>query len=412
MYVISIILIQIPGYKISLGEGVNSELYHGFDIDLYLLYVSFMILTPAGLILGNLFGRNIGIRTHERKYFEKYMVLWLIFILVYSLAYFSWLPEIPLNSLIKGDIGVLELTISRVAITHQLSELMEIPFVFRYWRNFLQSCFLVLFLYYFLKYRSKGLLEKLLIFSLFLYLGYCFLFTLEKARFLETFISIFIVSFVGRKVPLEKIVLFISTFMIFILIMYIYFMGAKVENFIDFFTLLSGRLAEQSASTYLGIEYVRSNGFLLLNGISMPIINKIFTIDYVDIGRWAYEVMIPAYTEMGTIGAAGGMSLAELYFCFSWFSLPIFFFFTIIYGFFDAVFLNSVFSERSTLKAREIHLAFYAAISALYSFAISSSVFLLFAFPTILSPQLIFILVLYCSLIEIRKISFYHIVKA
>ena len=83
MYVISIILIQIPGYKISLGEGVNSELYHGFDIDLYLLYVSFMILTPAGLILGNLFGRNIGIRTHERKYFEKYMVLWLIFILVY-----------------------------------------------------------------------------------------------------------------------------------------------------------------------------------------------------------------------------------------------------------------------------------------------------------------------------------------
>ena len=409
MYVLSIILIQIPGYHISLGEGFDVGSNRGFDIDIYLLYISFIILTPAGLILGNYYGKNIGVRTQERKYSESYIVISLIFILVYSLAYFTWLPEIPLNSLLKGDVGILEVTISRVAITHQLSELMEIPFVFRYWRNFLQSLFLIIFLYVFLKYSGGSLLDKLFISLLFVYLGYCFLFTLEKAPFLEILIAIFMVSFIQRKFPLMKFLMFIGIFFIFTFAMYIYFMGVELDNYFELFSLVWERLGKQSASTYFEIEYIRENGFLLLNGINMPIINKIFVLDYVDIGRWAYEVMFPAYAEMGTIGAAGGMSLAELYFCFSWFSLPIFFIFTVIYGFFDAVFLNAVFSERSTEKARKIHLAFYAAISALYSFAISSSVFMLFAFPTIFNPSVIFILALYCCVFDVKRTSFYAI---
>ena len=409
MYFLSIILIQIPGYQISFGEGFDAVSSRGFDIDIYILYVSFIVLTPVGLILGNLCGKNIGVRTHERKYFERYIVISLIFIFVYSLAYFIWLPEIPLNSLLKGDTGILEVTVSRVAITHQLSELMETPFVFRYWRNFLQSLFLIIFLYIFLKYIGGSLLEKLLILLLSVYLGYCFLFTLEKAPFLEILIAIFIVSYTQRKFPLLKFVIFIGIFFISTFFMYIYFMGVGLDNYIDLFSLVWGRLGKQSASTYIEIDYIRENGFLLLNGIKMPIINKIFNLDYVDIGRWAYEVVSPEYTEMGTIGAAGGMSLAELYFCFSWFSLPIFFIFTIIYGFFDAVFLNAVFSDRSTEKARKIHLAFYAAISALYSFAISSSVFMLFAFPTIFNPSMLFILALYYCIFDVKKTSFYFV---
>lgn len=409
MYVFSIILIQIPGYHISLGEGFEPISSRGFDIDIYLLYMSFIVLTPAGLILGNLCGKNIGVRTHERKYFEIYIVISLVFIIVYSLAYFMWLPEIPLNSLLKGDVGVLEVTISRVAITHQLSELMEIPFVFRYWRNFLQSLFLIIFLYVFLKYFKGSLLKKSLILLLFAYLGYCFLFTLEKAPFLEILIAIFIVSFIQRKLPLMKFLIFAGIFFISTFAMYIYFMGVELDNNLNLFSLVWERLGKQSVSTYFEIEYIREHGFLLFNGINMPIINKLFILDYVDIGRWAYEFMFPGYTEMGTVGAAGGMSLAELYFCFSWFSLPIFFVFTIIYGFFDAVFLNAVFSERSTEKARKIHLSFYAAISALYSFAISSSVFMLFAFPTIFNPSIIFILALYYCFFDVRKTSFYLI---
>jgi hypothetical protein len=409
MYVLSVILIQIPGYQISLGEGFEAVSSRGFDLDIYLIYISFIILTPAGLMLGNLCGKNIGVRTQERKYFDIYIVISLIFIIVYSLAYFTWLPEIPLNSMLKGDVGILEVTISRVAITHQLSELMETPFVFRYWRNFLQSLFLIIFLYVFLKHFGGSLLEKLFIFLLFVYLGYCFLFTLEKAPFLEILIAIFMVSFIQRKFPLIKFLIFIGIFFISTFAMYIYFMGVELDNYFELFSLVWERLGKQSVSTYFEIEYIRENGFLLLNGIKMPIINKIFILDYVDIGRWAYEVMFPGYTEMGTIGAAGGMSLAELYFCFSWFSLPLFFIFTIIYGFFDAVFLNAVFSERSTEKARKIHLAFYAAISALYSFAISSSVFMLFAFPTIFNPSIFFILALYCCIFDVRKTSFYFI---
>ena len=409
MYVLAFLFIMLHGYEIASGNAIRPALSRGFDIEIYFLYLSYVVLLPLGLIAGNFYGKSFRVECHDRKNtkFRVYSVL--LFIVIYALLYFCWLPYIPVNSILTGSGDIGALAIERINITHQLGLHNTIPFPFRYWRNFLQPVFLIIFAYLLLSSQNKPLFHKIFLFFVFLFLVYCSVFTLEKAPMVYIIIALMMVALIKKgNLRLSKILGYVVLLIIIMIIMYHFFMGAKAETFTQPFSIIWDRISRQSVSTYIQIEYVRDHGFLLFKGIDLPILKHFIDYGYTNPSKWAYEILMPAYANAGAVGAAGGMSLAQLYFCFSWFSIPIFFLFVCAYGFFDSLFLNSIYSERSSMTARKIHMAFYVGLSSYYSMALASSVFLLFAFPTVFNPSVFFFLLLYMYLMNIAKLKVYR----
>ena len=134
MYTMAILLIMIPGYQIASGTENNLiqlGFSRGFDIELYCIYISFIIISTVGLLFGQLSGKPIFLKTTPRAAVKKRAKIILILVIIYSIAYLCWLPVIPINNLIAGS-DIFSLTIQRMQVTHSI-ERFEIPVIFRYW---------------------------------------------------------------------------------------------------------------------------------------------------------------------------------------------------------------------------------------------------------------------------------------
>lgn len=414
MYIMAIILVMIPGYQIVSGTEyahiVRLGFSRGFDIELYWLYISFIIISTVGLLLGQISGKPIFLKTIPRATVKKKANIVLVFIILYSIAYFYWLPVIPINSLIAGT-DIYSLTIERMQVTHSMDIIFKVPVLFRYWRNILQPVFLAFFILLTLNLNLKRLSSKLLWAVTGLFLIYCSIFTLEKAPVIYILIALIFVGYIiqppgsyiklllkglsGRNLSIIVIGFFA------IVIMYKSFMGADMANIKTIFNTIWSRLAAQSASTYLQIEYVRKyTGFIGLNGIDLPLIKHFINYNYIDLSKMAIIDMFPSIAKQGYVGAAGGLSLAQLYFCFSWLAFPLFFLFTFLMGFIDTILLNTIYKPKKSDPSRNINIAFYSAFSTYFSMALVSSVFVIFAIPTILNPGVIIYLLFYFLLIK------------
>ncbi|NTZ20255.1 hypothetical protein EXW96_22715 [Paenibacillus sp. JMULE4] len=218
-------------------------------------------------------------------------------------------------------------------------------------------------------------------------------------------IATFLVFSFDAKLTIKKIIFSILAAMIALFSMYILFMGVNTGSIIELIKLPFIRIFNQSSATYVQINYVRQEGFLSINGIYMPLISSLLGIQYFDISQWAYKIIYAGYADLGAVGTSGGMSLTELYFAFSWFGVPLFIGFVMMYGLVDSVMLNTI--KFNTGKAKLINTAFYIAVSSFYSLALVGSVFTFFTFPTILNPSLFFICMLYIYLINVTKIKIY-----
>ena len=91
-YLLAMFLAIIPGYQISRGEFYDSRFSHGLDVDVYLLYLLFSVLFPAGLAFGQLAGKNHFVFARERSKYGRRINITLAFIAVYSILYFIWIP--------------------------------------------------------------------------------------------------------------------------------------------------------------------------------------------------------------------------------------------------------------------------------------------------------------------------------
>ena len=110
MYIIAIFLVMIPGYQIVSGTAyahlVRLGFSRGFDTELYWIYLSFIIISTVGLLLGQLSGKPIFLKTTPRAVVQKKAKLILALVIIYSISYLAWLPVIPINSLITGEMFI------------------------------------------------------------------------------------------------------------------------------------------------------------------------------------------------------------------------------------------------------------------------------------------------------------------
>lgn len=409
-FAFAFIVIALPGFYVAAGTAddlIEHNFHRGFDTQLFWIYFLFMPIVSTALILGQVVGQKIFIKTIPREKLDLKIKLIIILSIVYCLAYLLWLPHIPLNSLLfSSSLNFYEIYMQRIVITHGLGQSESLPFVFRYWRNIAHYILPFLLYFYFIT-KEVNKRSTLLVLFFFLYTMYLQLFTIEKAPFFVFLLGLMFVLYLEKqrtpisrkKINLRSKLKYITAMIMIsasIVFVYKYFMN--VQDGI-LWSLLS-RFASQSTSNYIQIEYIRQIGFLGFSGIKMPLLSSLLNIEFIDPSKYAIAVINPSYVEGDIMGAAGGMSLTNLYYIMGWFSIPTFFGFVFLFGYIDRIIINTIYNPVNR-NGFYLNISFYAMFSFHFAIAVGSYVWLIFAIPTILSPSLIIIMAVYFIFIKI-----------
>jgi hypothetical protein len=391
----------LPGYYVATGNALPI-VYHGFDIEVYWIYVVFSIVLPAGLLVGQVLAANIRLNVTRRG--SEHSRVWLVAaaMIIYGLLYIRWLGTVPLNDLLFGSHDLLQTVIRRVQITHQLGEMESLPVVFQYWRVVLQMFSLIIFIY-FAQYLRQGAINRAVLFAMFVLLTYAYVFTLEKAPYLYALTALYLLR-ADRTFRVRSALLFVGVGLLAVYVMYVTFMGSSTEVWYEPFSEIGQRISAQSASVYAQVEYVRDNGFIWLRGIDLQFARRLLDNDYIDLSVWAFRRLSAEYVKLGVIGAAGGNAFAQLYFMFSWLAIPLFFVTVFIYGFVDRVFSNTINSGALDKRTAMVVRSFYIALIPFTALGFAGSVFTVFGAPMLLNSSLILLIVFFSGYVKFSNI--------
>lgn len=393
-FLICVFLAFLPGYYVVAGTGstlIYEEHYRGFDIELYVIYLITIILTPSALILGASAASTKYFYMHARRHFKLRYCILILFLFAYAAYYFQWLPSVPLNILFfEHDLS--KTYASRLLITHGFTTLNP-PFIISYWRLLLQLLGMTLFLISLFLYKSNpSRLKKICLILFFLFVSYTLVFNIEKASFFYFIIMVFIAnkattigpnkSWSGLKqiFQLNSLVFYIAVIGLLVLFYYV-FMGGD-------FSELMERLSNQTASNYLQIEHYRNIGAEGFASLGSNLLNTLFNLTpKKDLSTLAY-IDLHGMRGNGYTGSAAGMFSTVIYFSFGWWFAPLTFIFVFIIGYIDKIATNSVI--KSTGLGKNILTPIYISsilILAMRAFSSPSGILS----PTyILSPWIIF----------------------
>jgi len=322
------------------------------------------------------------------------------FIVFYACAYFHWVPEVPLKNLLFGTSQAGDAAEQRISITHQLGGLgSELPWVFRFWRGIIQNwpvavCFILAY-----KKATGGKISSVLYYPCVLGTAWLLTFTLEKASLVEFVFGLAVIPMmVKRKTQYIRLAASVGVVTLLSMACIAVFIRPETSGV---FKALTNRLNGQTSSIYVQIQHVREQGYLGLRGIKFPFESWILGKDYyISLSTEAYAAIFPEMARAGYVGSAGGLSLAELYFAFGWFGLPIFVLLVGILSWMDIVWRNSITLSSRGEGFRCINGAFYVLGMTLYSLTYVGSLFMIVSFPFGLSAECLLIAILYFWLIK------------
>lgn len=230
----------------------------------------------------------------------------------------------------------------------------------------------------------------------FLFVSFCLLFTLEKASFFYFLLSLYIVLGVSRFNGLKndnsfsglisgRLVGLLVIFAAGLSLIYHFFMNGSI---IDAFS----RMARQTASNYIQINYIKNYGYIGLDGLNSNILQAFGAQkESVNFSELAIIDLYPTLHDSGLTGAAGGMFSTNLFFMFGWAGLVVAFVYVIALGIFDRIFCNSAFSEKNT-RVSYILISFYAFFCSWYAMRAFSSPLAVFSVDYIFNPALLIFL--------------------
>lgn len=390
-YIFAIFFAMLPGYGIANGDIGYFYDGQGMILNLYLIYLLFIVITTFCLLLGQIAGNNRVIKLSFRKHLKSRISYMTIGIIIYSIIYLLWLPSIPLNYLLLGG-SEIQSSLMRLEITHGLKN-SEVPFLFRYWRNFLQLFLPCLVLFYIFNKKTPVFVRV----TLFFFQLYLLIFTLEKAVAMYFFIAIILFSIINvekieflnriRNVIKLRYILIIIIAIMTLIFSYTEFMGSTTP-----LQSIYERVGKQTGSTRLMLEYVESGGFIGIKGLDMPIIKHLIDYEYINLSQKAIIELYPNRNSDEIAGAAGGLSLAQLYFMFSWWGLFLFAGAILTVGFLDRIFFKTIFSLPKS-DQRLLLMSFYCTFAGFNALSLTSSIFNWFSFPIFFSPELILFLI-------------------
>lgn len=406
-YSVSIFTIMLPGYYIANGEIINDILGSRLDfcLDLYLVYLAYMLLTPIGLLIGQVSAKKHHLIIIKRKDFNRRIFFAFLAVLIYDVLYLIWVPYNPLMDLLVNK-DLSDIAIKRLAITHGIGSYTKVPFIFRYWRLFVYNFSPILIFYYIQKQRINSWL-KIWLFVLLITLLF---FTLEKVVIIYLCVFYIITKlFIEGKTryfySLKGIInrknllfLFISIFIL--ILMYVFIMGSE-----DPLASIFMRTFRQSASTRIMIEYVKDAGFFGIKGMDMPILGDLIDYNYINLSKKAIIDIYPNMNSTELAGSAGGMSFAELYFMFGWYSIAIYLLAMFLTGFMDKILFNTCWCKYNLRNdSHNLMIIIYSYLCGFHIMSLGASVFIFFSFPLLLSPGILLLALFSALFIRIYRI--------
>jgi len=404
------VILAFPGFYVAEGTAdklIDKRFSSGFDVELYWLYFAFMPVISTALILGQMCGQRMYIRTIPRNKMDTIIKLLFFVVSIYCLMHLLCLPDIPFNNLFfSSSYKFAEIYLQRISITHGLGQEESLPFVFRYWRHIAQVILPTLFCYLFItSYIGKRGVWTILF--LFCFVSYLQVFTIEKAPFLSFMLSIILLLYLRRqnesrgksnrqfRIIIQYGAGLITTFacIVFANQLFMNVQDGILNSFLS-------RLMVQSSSDYLQIDYVRQNGFLGFSGFHMPILSSLLNIEHISLSKYAMSLMYPLEDMGEVMGTGGGMSLTNLYYIMGWFSVPALFMFVFAFGLVDKTIINSIYNPINK-DAFYFNISFYATCISHYAICVGSSIWMVFAIPTILSASLMTAMAVYFIIIRV-----------
>ena len=365
---------------------------------LYKCYIWNSLALTGGLILGNLYkspmeyedSRKIVPEHMSPSFIIKFIIL---IIGVYAFFYFSFIKHIPLIELFKNfSISKQTLAFYRQTITHDYEGYYSIPFLFRYYRIFLQVIPLFIVNYLFVFYLNSK--HKTLFFIFLLFTIFTHTYTLEKSYIVKLLLSLFITYSMVKKLSIKKIFWFSCLLLIVIASMYVLFMGTT--SFRDSIRNPLRRLViGQTESIYLQNQILEEEGFLRGKSIPMPIIDNILKRKIINLSKIAYQEMFSKFsTEYNVVGAAGTTPVFYYYQNFGLIlGVLIVFFLNWIIGMFDSVMSYKIIRKEGYSNFGRI--ALYSVLAIFFSNAAFGTYLLAFSFPWFFSVELYVIFVCY-----------------
>ena len=384
-YFISIPFVMIPGFFIANHSftyfnsyiEINSIFTNSVDYTIYFLYIFFMLISSIGLTFGQLLAKNYVLKLELCHNYVKKAKITMILIVIYAICYFIWVPEVPIFKLFTTD--YISAVKARLSITHGLASL-DPPLLFRYWRTVFWVFSFFLVLYYLNTIQS--LVLKIV---LFLMQSLLMVFTLEKIGLMYFMLSLICIvrykSFLGHKSNRTKSIIIVFFTILGLVGMYVVFSKQSFP-----ISSIIARVFKETAVLPFEIEYVRQNGFLGIKNIPMHLFDDLIGIPIVDVSKMAIIELYPQYNTTELSGAAGGLSIANLYMSFGWISILLFFLYAFFVGFVDRVILRSI-GLKKNVKDRVFLMSAYYTFALNNLFSLVSSVFMLFSLTLILNPK-------------------------
>lgn len=374
----------------------SSELW-SFRFNVLLCYILFfLIITISFTLIDNKsifkFGRSLDVSISDSA-------IWFVygFILLYTIAYFVYLRDIPLISLLKsGD--TTSAAMARLEVTHNITEHYDLPIVFRYARFIRDTPMSLLTCLAFLKYhynrKYKTMFFVILITTIF-YQTYA----LEKAGLIYIILILFFCYIQTLKKVSEANLKMIFVFALIVLClyaMYSFFMGQD-ENVFE--SVFNRTCLRQTGWIYFQDKLLdtRYGGCLYGEGISIFLFDSLLGRSPVALTKEVYDLFYTQYSNEGYTGTTGGMPLFYLYSNLGFLiGGIIFYFMCYVVAKIDNTFLMN------KANSSKLRIACYATFLSLSIQGYMSNMSTIFMLPFIWSPH---VLSLILTVICLKKLS-------
>lgn len=372
------VFVYLPAYYIYRG-GVLANNDASIDMFVYLILL-FQILF-ACLVAWFVWSVKIDFKLKFAKRRGHVLVynLILLFVITYTVAYFVHYYElIPIFKIASGDFLSVAATL-RSDLTHGFED----SSIFSYYRPVTKD--LLFFIVFAMIANSRtSFIAKLVLMLLLLVV---LLAHLEKAYIVNILFSVVMLRvFRNNKINLTR-ELYIAIVLISISVFVTYLFFAS--SFVDAVEYIPYRLMAQIGYVPEQLQLSKPYGALLLQGVNMGGLGRLFEIKFIDISKMAFESVHPDLIMLGISGSSAGLAIADAYMIFGAMGVPLLMVIMLLHFYIDRVIRLSVLSSKVPGLSGAILVSFYIYFICFYPLFLIGSFLGIFNVPYIFQQGLI-----------------------
>ncbi|RTR32529.1 hypothetical protein [Shewanella atlantica] len=363
---------------------LDTKFYHGFDLEIYSIYILFSILLPLSVLFGDKLAKNCRIKVVERQGGITFNLVILLFVVIYTIILIRkvGVGNLPNVAILTGNWQDV------ISLKFKLAS-GEYGLIVSKFDTFLLPFVLYLFLYVVIAKQKllHGCRHIIFMVVLSIFLFYATV-RVSRAGIVYYILSGYLFSkMLSRKNVLGVGIIFILAILVFTFQMF----GHGDKTILESVDSVLDRMVYQHAFIYVQNQISNTGIYSTIDLINIPGLAQIFGQEYVNMSKEAYL----AFYNNDYSGGTAGLGFAQLYFAFGYSSAIIWMLFMIVFFFVESILFNGIEASRAEGNNYKSLSAFYYTLTALFCVAILSNVYSFFSFSTLFSVTVWYLLIVF-----------------